>query len=314
VSSVAHGPEDVVARVRAELAAAGGRGHVWAREVGGGPEVALDADAVVPVASVVKVAVAVAYARAVDAGLDPRERVEVPARLRLGGTGTAGCVDPVVASLRDLAVWMMSVSDNAATDVLLDRLGPDAVATVLRDLGLRSTVLRADMTTGALGVAAELGLPDAHDLDAQLGRLVAAGGEERVRGLGWLDPERANCSTARDVGALLDAVWTDRAGSPAACSLVRGLLQHQVSAQRLRSGFPGDLVQVASKTGTLPGLRHEAGVVTLPDGRSVVVVLLVRSRSLVDHDPGLDAAIGRGARLLVDALAPPADGDARPDR
>ena len=85
----------------------------------------------------IKIVFAVAFARAVAAGrLDPRERVEVPAELRLGGSGTAGFADPPLISLRDLALLMMTVSDNAATDLIYAQVGTAATVEVLTDLGL----------------------------------------------------------------------------------------------------------------------------------------------------------------------------------
>ncbi|MEK8170027.1 serine hydrolase [Streptomyces sp. M19] len=41
--------------------------------------------------------------------------------------------------LRDLVVLMMSISDNTAADVLLRRIGTDAVDAVCRDLGMADT-------------------------------------------------------------------------------------------------------------------------------------------------------------------------------
>lgn len=273
------------------------RGYVHFREIGSDVSVGLDADAPVVVASVIKILLLVAFARAVDDGLDPAQRTEVPAPYRVGGSGTAGCVDPVAMSMRDLAGSMMSVSDNAATDVLLDVVGLAAVNAVADDLGLANTHMRGGMVWGARGVAAELGLPGIDDLD---GQLLGYGG--RVRGLAWLDPARANCSTAREVSALLEAIWTDAAASPAACAFMREAMSHQVSQQRLRSGFPGDATTVASKTGTLPTIRNEAGVVTGPDGRRFVAAVFTRAESLEDHRPDVDAAIGQAARLAVEAL------------
>ncbi|WP_246222578.1 serine hydrolase [Phytoactinopolyspora limicola] len=80
---------------------------------------------------------------------------------------------------------------------------------------------------------------------------------------GRLDPiER----TTREVTALLTAIWTDTAAPPEACEQVRTIMAHQIWPHRLTSGSPGD-VRPAAKTGTLPAVRNEAGVVSYPDGR-----------------------------------------------
>jgi beta-lactamase class A len=291
--------ERIADALAARFARAGARGFLHAREIATGAEVGLDADAPVAVASVIKVAFAIAFAREVAAGrLDARERVEVPAELRVGGTGTTGFLDPPLVSLRDLARLMLTVSDNAATDIVLHRTGSAAVTTVLDELGLNATHLRSDMAGMHRRVVAELGLDGERDLDAQL----ALADPDAVRALGWLDPARANASTPREITGLLAAIWSDRAGPPQACAFVREVMGEQVSTQRLASGF-GPEVAVAGKTGTLPGIRNEAGVVAFPDGRRVAVAVFTRCESLADRNPDVDAAIGDGARMAVDALS-----------
>jgi len=280
--------------IRQVFARAGAHAFMHVRELGTAQGIDLDADAPVALASVVKIVVAVAFARAVTAGvIDPRERVRVPAALQIGGTGTAGCDDPVEMSLRDLALFMMSMSDNAATDVIYERVGNSAIEGVLADLGLERTRVLGDMGYCARSVVTELGLDSANDLDS---KMAAAG--EAVWGLSLIDPERANSSTARDVGLLLEAIWDDRAGTPQACSLVRSLMSHQITGHRLASGFP-DGVVVASKTGTLPAVRNEAGVVAYPDGRRYAAAVFTRAASLSDRQPAIDSAIGTAAALAV---------------
>jgi beta-lactamase class A len=282
----------------ARFARAGARGFLHARELASGAEVGLHADAPVAVASVIKVAFAIAFAREVAAGrLDARERVEVPDSLRLGGSGTTGFLDPPLISLRDLARLMLTVSDNAATDVVLAATGRAAVTRVLDGLDLRHTHARHDMAGAHRAVVAELGLDAERDLDAQL----AQSDPDAVRALDWLDPAHANASTPREVTALLAAIWTDRAGPAEACAFVREAMGEQVTTQRLASGF-GPEVAVAGKTGTLPGVRNEAGVVTLPDGRRVAIAVFTRCESLADRNPAVDAAIGDTARMAVKAL------------
>lgn len=103
----------------------------------------------------------------------------------------------------------MSMSDNAATDVVFQRVGASAIDQVVDDLGLTSTKMIANMDTLHREVVSALGLHDANDLDAQV---QAAG--EKARQLAWLDPSRTNRSTPREVGSLLEAIWQDRAGRP----------------------------------------------------------------------------------------------------
>jgi beta-lactamase class A len=288
-----------VQEIAATLSEVRARGWVHACPVAAPTvEVALDADAPVSAASVIKMVFAVAFAREVVAGrLEPAERMEVPADLRIGGSGTAGFADPPIVSLRDLALSMLTVSDNAATDLVSARVGREAIEKVISDLGLTGTRVRRSMLDGARQAAAELGLVGLDDLDAQL----AAADPDAVRGLAWLDPAHSNATTPRDMTSLLCAVWGDRAGPPQACAMVRRMLAQQQNTQRLASGF-ADEVAVASKTGTLPTVRNEAGVVTFPDGQAYAVAVFTRTNRTTTRDAPLDAAIGQVAATAVSAL------------
>lgn len=286
--------------IRSVFTAAGATGFVHAREIGvpDGPSVAVGADEPVVLASVFKIPVAVAYAREVAAGrLDPRERATVTAPYRIGGIGTAGCADDVQLSWRDLARNMLTMSDNAATDVVFHRVGQAAVDTVLADLGLTHTRIRGCCGDLFASVADDLGIEPGADPDAAL----ASASAEQVWGLTVLDPTRTTASTPAEITALLDAIWTDRAASPDACAQVRAIMAEQIWPHRLSSGFP-DGVTVAAKTGTLPAVRNEAGVVTYPDGRAYAVAVFTRAASLAQRQPAIDAAIGTAGRLAVEQL------------
>ncbi|ADJ45247.1 hypothetical protein AMES_3422 [Amycolatopsis mediterranei S699] len=146
-------------------------------------------------------------------------------------------------------------------------------------------------------VLADVGASEDADIDAEF----AGASPEQTWKLAVLDPERTTSSTPREITELLDAVWTDRAGEPSACERVRSMLARQIWPHRLSSGFPSD-VAIAAKTGTLPAVRNEAGVVSFPDGRRFAVAVFTRANSLAERQPAIDAAIGKAGRLAVDHL------------
>ncbi|MFD3580003.1 serine hydrolase [Streptomyces sp. NPDC058644] len=326
---------DVAEQIEGVFAESGTRGFLHAHEVGraDGPEVAVGADEPVVLASVFKIPVAVAYAREVAAGrLDEQERTRIPARFRVGGIGTAGCADDVEMTWRDAALFMLTMSDNAATDVLYHRLGGATVDGLLTELGLSHTrligccedlftSLAADLGgagagagpgasgaaggaygadgAGGAGGSGSPGPPGDEPLDFE--GLLAAATPEQIWRSAVLDPARTSASTPRDTTRLLDAIWTDRAGPPEACACVRSMMSRQIWPHRLSSGFASG-VTVAAKTGTLPAVRNEAGVVTCPDGRRFAVAVFTRAATLDERLPAVDASIGRTARLAVDHL------------
>ncbi|MCT1479235.1 serine hydrolase [Microbacterium sp. p3-SID336] len=291
---------DATAEIADVFARAGAVGFLHAKEIGvtGGPEVAVRADEPVVLASVFKILVLVAYVRAVEAGaLDPRERAIVTARYRVGGVGTAGFADDVEASWRDLARNMMTMSDNAATDLLFHRLGADAVRHVADDLGLEATRIVGCCEDLFASVVADLGGTPDSDLD----ELLAGATEESLWALQAIDPLRTSASTPRDITTLLDAIWQDRAAPAAAAATAREIMAQQIWPHRLSSGFPSG-VRVAAKTGTVPAWRNEAGVVTYPDGRQYAVAVFTRADSLAERLPAVDASIGRAAFAAVEHL------------
>jgi beta-lactamase class A len=120
-------------------------------------------DRVLPAASTIKPFVASAFWRS---GLDAMERVEVPAvpwslADRLAGPLTLG----------DCALLMLAVSDNAATNVLLERLGFEAVNEEARRLGAERTLVARFMIADG---------PENLTCARDLARGLAAIEEERV--------------------------------------------------------------------------------------------------------------------------------------
>ncbi|MFE4548444.1 serine hydrolase [Streptomyces sp. NPDC056785] len=309
--------------IRAVFAAAGAEGLLHAAPVGAGGtgsgtggrtapgapaapvppgprvrEVAVGADEPVVLASVFKVLLVLEFARQVAAGqLDPRDRVRVTAADRLGGWGTAGCADDIELSLRDLAFFAMSVSDNAAADLLLDRVGLDTVRLLAGELGLGRTRVVGGPRDVLESMLADVGARDEREFAVRYPGLP----EDRKRRMAALDPLRTNAGTARETTRLLRLIWRDEAAVPEACAQVRDLMSRQVFRHRLASGFPGDTV-IAAKTGTLPGLHMEAGVVRYPDGRCYAVSVFARTRRLAVTGPEVDAAIGTTARIAIEFL------------
>ncbi|NGO74210.1 serine hydrolase [Streptomyces sp. YC504] len=288
-------------RIREVFAEAGAEGVLHAVPVGGAPdtaEVAVGADEPVVIASIFKVLLVLEFARQVAAGqLDPRERVRVTAADRLGGWGTAGCVDDIELSLRDLAYFALSVSDNSAADLLLDRVGLDTVQLLAKELGLTRTRIVGGPREVLELMLAEVGARN----EAEFAQRYPSLPDERKRRMGVLDPQRTNSATPREITWLLRLVWRDEAGPPQACAQVRELMARQVFRHRLVSGFP-DEVTVAAKTGTLPGLHMEAGVVRYPDGGRYAVSVFARTRELTASRTAVDSAIGATARIAVDFL------------
>jgi beta-lactamase class A len=99
-----------------------------------------DGDRVVPAASTIKLFIYSTFRRS---GLDPSE--PVPAAIT-GGSGVAEYLETSL-TLADHAFLMLAVSDNASTNILLDRLDFEPVAAEIHRLGLAHTRVRRKMMT-----------------------------------------------------------------------------------------------------------------------------------------------------------------------
>lgn len=274
------------------------QGWLHARDVDTGRTVALRADDQVVIGSIFKILLVLEFARQADAGsLDPTERVLIRAPDQLGGWGTAGCADDVEVSLRDLAYFTMSVSDNTAADLLLRRIGPDLPPLLAQELGLRRTRLIGGPREVLATMIADTGARD----DAEFARIFPTLSDDQVRALRVFDPAHTNSSTPEEITRLLALIWRDEAGSAEACATVRGLMFRQLFWTRLAAAFPPG-VRVAGKTGTLPGLHMEAGVVEYPDGGRYAVAVFTRTERLSMPRLELDLVLGRAAKMAVDEL------------
>jgi beta-lactamase class A len=283
------------------FADAGVDGFLHAVDLDSGREVGHRADEPVVLASVVKIAVLVELFRRFDAGeLAPADRVRVsPAERSPGPTGLSVMKDDVELSWQDLAQLMIAVSDNAATDVIIRRLGRERINATVRELGMERTVLRADCRELYDEVLDDLGLT-LEELSSPGLRL----DPDRVRACRQLTPAHGNPSTPEEMTRLLGLVWRDEAASPESCAAMRRILYTQVWPHRLSSGFE-DGVRIGAKTGTLFTVRNEAGVVELPDGGRCAVAVFTVAHDTRRRHHAADAVIGTAARLAVEDLRRP---------
>lgn len=289
-------------RVGEILRDAGCRGWVHARRVDDpDDDLGLDADEIVPIASVYKAALALVWALDADAGhLDPRQRLSLrPDGRTPGPTGLSVLDDAVEVSSRDLVRLMLTVSDNAAADHLLDLLGgPDRVTGVLNAHGHNIRV------RGGTHDALARGQSDTGTTDASTYMRALADIHRDVATSNY-DPALATAASARSLTGLLADLWGPTLVPGQHGDVVRTAMTRQVWSHRLRSGLPHDDVTVAGKTGTLGTLRHEIGVVSFPGEVPIAVAVLTRSARPEQHLPVVDAAIGQVAASVVHPLRTP---------
>ncbi|GLY69860.1 serine hydrolase [Amycolatopsis taiwanensis] len=250
-------------------------------------------------ASVFKVPVAVELARQAVAGeCDLAEQVTVPAGPKVPSPyGLATFRHPATLSLDALATLMIGISDNVATDLVFARVGKPAVRSLLDRLGLTATVIDQDCAELLATIGEDLGLSYEDDE-----RLLTKLSPQQLRKLRALQPDQTCRTTPEDMTRLLGMIWRDEAAPPQACAEVRRWLGLQVWPHRLRSGFHTDGVRISGKTGTLPTIRNEVGVVEYDDGGRFAVAVFTEAVDARAQAPERDAFIGFAAARAIEVL------------
>src|SRR5689334_22625924 len=121
---------------------------VAVKDLTSGEEFLLHGDEVMPQASSIKITVLAELYRQAQAGkLKLTDEYVVRKEDLVPGSDIMLGLTPGVTrvTLRDLATFMVAVSDNSATNVLIDRIGVENVNSMLESLGLHTTRLRRKM-------------------------------------------------------------------------------------------------------------------------------------------------------------------------
>jgi beta-lactamase class A len=209
------------------------------KDLTSGDEFLINGDEVMPQASSIKIAVlANLYLQAQQGKLKLTDEFTVRKEDLVPGSDILLGLTPGVTrlTLRDLATMMVAVSDNSATNVLIDRLGMDNVNAMLAKLGLHSTQLRRKMMD-----------------------LKAAG------------EGRENVSTPREMMFLLETIFRGKLFNPQMTEdFIKMLSMHKESA--LLRGLPEDAV-AANKPGELEAVRNDSGIVLIKNRPYVLCVM-----------------------------------------
>jgi beta-lactamase class A len=297
--------------LRRTLRDGGLHGSFLVRDLETGEEIGIDPDIEFPVASLVKVPLALATVERIRRGeLDGATVIEVPpGRITTPGpTGLSRFRHAAHIAVEDLLYLSTSMSDNSAADALFALTPPSLVAEFLRRWGLRGIAVRHTMRELMETPVERFDRGDVHLAHALA---IDAGTPGRGHRVPQLDISRANTGTARAFVDLLRAVWRSRPDTadaeapaihPDVAAPVRGLMAHNVVRHRLAPDFTSDASTWSSKTGMLLNLRHEVGVVEHADGQSYAIAVLTESRVAAGDQPGADALMGQVARRLRDEL------------
>lgn len=250
--------------------------------------IGVNAEELFPTASTFKIPLLYALYQMVDRGeISLSQRVRIEAHHRVPGSGVLQDLDPgLEPTIRDIAILMTVVSDNQGTDLLYNIVGTERIHAALDGLGLKQT--RVPMTTKQLlfnYVGLDASDP-AHTYDMSLARMRA--GEFDYDAAAWSDQAGSgnDLTTPREMAALCDAIEQGIGLSSASRDGVIDIMKRQKFNDRIPAGLPEN-IDVAHKTGSLKGVRNDAGVVYPPNGQPYVISLF--SKRLTDERAGVNA-------------------------
>lgn len=228
-------------------------------------------DEPVATASVIKLPVLLHLAIAVEEGqLAWDDQLTLTDQVKVPGSGVLKELSAGLRlSLRDLGVLMIVLSDNTATNMLLDLVGIAAINQRMAGLGYPQTRL----------------LRRAYTADTPASRRYGLG-----------------VTTPHEIAGLLARLARRQIGSPAVADTILAILARQQDLAAIPRYLPGGW-SYAGKTGSNTDLRNDVGLLTASDGRQMVLAAFCSGMPRVDwtlDNPGL-LAIGRLARALVTA-------------
>jgi beta-lactamase class A len=220
-------------------------------------------------ASTVKIPIMAELFRQIDDGtLRLDDRRQLRDEDRTPGSGVLQHLHTgVELMLDDLCTLMISISDNTATNVLLDLVGMERVRATMRSLGMR---------------------------DSELGRRMLGRRPEEHEGENWATPF--------DYATALAAIAGGTAATPASCERMLAMLERQDGSRRVTRHVPAG-VRWGSKPGTLPGVTNDIGFVLSPHGSLVVSVFCEDLPSEEEAERAI-AEIARQAMIVTGILAP----------
>lgn len=251
----------------------------YAKNLKTGETVERHGDDPVRTASTIKLPIMIeCFAASSENKLNLSEPIELLADERVNGSGILQEMTPgIKLPLRDMIDLMIVLSDNTATNLILNRIGGNAVNARMASLGLTQTrVMRKILRDAPSGVTAEGAKP-----------------ENKRWGLGRSSPH--------EMVTLLEKLYRGELVSKDDSAAMISILKHQ----RDRDGIARDMkdVTVAEKTGALDALRSDVAIAYTPGGDVAMAITIdgLAEPNWTPENPGL-LMISSLSEILINGL------------
>jgi beta-lactamase class A len=270
--------ETLDAKIKAKIAGFHGHVSLYAKNLDTGATYALDADAPVRTASTIKFPIMIeCFAEAAEGKLDLAEGIKLTDEEKVSGSGILQDLSTNKDyPIRDLIMLMITLSDNTATNLIINRVGGNAVNARMGKLGLEQTrSMRKILGDGNKLKTTPSGISDE-----------GAKPENKKWGIGRSSPH--------EMVMLLEKLYHGELVNKAASAEMLEILKKQ----RDHSSIGRDMkdVIIANKSGALDALRADVGIVYAKQGPIAMAIT-------VDGMPTPDWSPDNPGELLISALS-----------
>jgi beta-lactamase class A len=223
----------------------------------------LNGEMLFPTASVFKLPVIVEFYRQIEQGeLSLEQKVILREQDKVPGSGILKELEEgMPISYGDLLRLMMIVSDNTATDLIVEKVGFENINNTMKVLGLTNTRVTKycrEILFDLVGI---------NDLDiSEMTIEVFQNAIESVDYSGsWsLETGDNNVSTPLEMNTLLELIETNKAATRDSCQAILNIMTKcQTGMHRIPKYLPRKKVHLQRKTGSLPGIRNDVGIITI---------------------------------------------------
>ena len=232
-------------RIEVELKSYDGTMGIYINDLKGNV-ITINADEPFETASTIKVYILAALFDAIEKGkASLSDMLEYKTSHTIDGSGVMNSLEVgTVLSVKNLATLMIIVSDNIATNILIDYLGVDVINECIQALGCHDTILH-------------------NPID-------------------FAKYDKLGTSTPRDYGSMFERMAQGTLISPSASEQMLAICKQQHYNSMLTKSIPAyyldpdnfdeEIIYVASKSGSMNACRNDGGIVSTPYGKYVIIL------------------------------------------
>lgn len=259
---------------------------IYAKNLNTGEIISINSDSLFPTASVIKIPILVSLFKKIKSSeINPDEYIIIRDTQKVGGAGVIQFLKgDVKIKLIDAATLMIILSDNTATNSIIDQLGNthdeklDYVNSTMESIGLKNTKL----------------------LNKVFSYSTKKNTKEAKRfGLGYSSPI--------EMGTLLDMIYHHKIVDSFYSDWIIQIMKNQQDDSMIRKLLPyynlkeGESIIVANKTGAVDQSRIDVGIVYSPKCDFVIAIFADQSKDTRwTYDNKAENAVALAAKMIYD--------------